>query len=312
MADEYDVIVIGGGPAGLTAGMYTARARMRTLLIEKMMPGGQAAVTAHVENYPGFPQGISGAELGAAMEQQAVGFGLELAYDNVTSLTMGDPLKVVKGDLQDYQARAIILATGAQPAWLDVPEEYKFRGRGVSYCATCDGALFANKKIAVIGGGDSAVDEALFLTRFASQVTIIHRRDQLRAARILQERAFANPKIDFRWDSVVTGLEGGDSLERIVLRNVKTHEVSKMEADGVFVYIGLKPNTEIVQGLLPLDEWGYVKADETTATKVPGLFVAGDVRTKKLRQVVTAVADGAMAAQMVDHYLAGLPAVARS
>jgi thioredoxin reductase (NADPH) len=311
MADQqhknHDLIIIGGGPAGLAAGIYAARARLRTLLIERMMPGGQAATTDHLENYPGFPNGISGPDLGMALEQQATKFGLEMVYDSVNSIELDGDWKTVKADTQDSSARALIIASGAQQSQLNVPGEGRFRGRGVSYCATCDGALFANKRVAVVGGGDSAVDEALFLTRFASKVTLIHRRDQLRASKILQERAFANPKMDFRWNSVVAALEGKENLEQIILKDVNTNEVSTLEADGVFVYIGLKPNTEILQGLVNMDEFGYVIADETTVTNVPGIFAAGDVRTKKLRQVVTAVADGAIAANMADHYLDGLP-----
>jgi thioredoxin reductase (NADPH) len=247
----YDVIIIGGGPAGLTAGLYTSRAKLKSLLIEKGLPGGLVTTTEWVENYPGFEEGILGAELAQKMEKQATKFGLEIIQGSVTRISLNDKLKqiVLDGD-QQYETKCIILATGAHPRYLKVDGEDEFRGKGVSYCATCDGAFFKGEKIAVVGGGDSAVQEAVFLTKFAETVYVIHRRDQLRAEKILQERAFANARIKFVWDSVVEKIAGDDGVKAVHIRNVKTEEKSVLDVQGVFIYIGYNPKAMEPQLLL--------------------------------------------------------------
>lgn len=303
----YDVLVIGGGPAGLTAGLYAARAGRKVALIEKAMPGGQAFLTNEIENYPGFPEGIGGPELMMAFQQQATRFGLEIINGEIVSVDLaGETKKLVAADGQEYLAKAVIIATGAQPKNLGVPGEEEFRGRGVSYCATCDGAFFRGKKVAVVGGGDSAVEEALFLTRFASRVVIIHRRDQLRAINVLQERARSNEKIEFRLNHVVEAILGDQKVERLRLKNVVTGEVVEEEFDGVFVFVGTQPNTKFLEGVLALDEQGRIITNETMGTSLKGVFAAGDVRNTPLRQVATAVGDGAIAAYSAEHYLANI------
>lgn len=303
----YDVLVIGGGPAGLTAGLYAARAGRKVALIEKAMPGGQAFLTNEIENYPGFPEGIGGPELMMAFQQQATRFGLEIINGEIVSVDLaGETKKLVAADGQEYLAKAVIIATGAQPKNLGVPGEEEFRGRGVSYCATCDGAFFRGKKVAVVGGGDSAVEEALFLTRFASRVVIIHRRDQLRAINVLQERARSNEKIEFRLNHVVEAILGDQKVERLRLKNVVTSEVVEEEFDGVFVFVGTQPNTKFLEGVLALDEQGRIITNETMGTSLKGVFAAGDVRNTPLRQVATAVGDGAIAAYSAEHYLANM------
>jgi len=291
-----DVIIIGGGPAGLSAGIYAARAALDTLLLERAMTGGLAASTEHIENYPGFPEGSGGPELMSRMEAQARRFGMEITTGNVEQIIKEEKAFTVKTEDGDYQTRTVILATGAYPRLLHVKGEQDFLGRGVSFCATCDGAFFRDKKVAVIGGGDAAVEEAMFLTRFAARVYIVHRRDQLRATRIVQQRAFKNEKIEFVWNNVVEEIIGRDKVEGVMLTNVQSGEKQRLDVDGVFVYIGYQPNSALVAGLAEVDERGYVITDENMATSCPGLFAAGDVRKKSLRQVVTAVADGAVAA----------------
>lgn len=302
-AQHYDLIIIGGGPAGLTAGLYAARARLNALLIERGIPGGQAAVTSHIENYPGFPEGIDGSELGQRIKEQAGNFGLEFLTAEVGSITLDGNWKLVHTDQGTFRAKALIIATGTQNATLGVPGEQKLKGRGVSYCATCDGAFFRDKTVAVVGGGDSAIDEALFLTRFVKEVIVIHRRDALRATKILQDRAFANPKIRFQWNSVVEEILGQDAVQGVVVRNVKTGQKTTLPVEGIFIYIGLKPNTAFLGDLLRLDERGYILTNEEMETSIPGIFAAGDVRAKTLRQVITACADGAIAAVNADKYL---------
>lgn len=306
MSEErlYDVAIIGGGPAGLTSGLYAAWARLSTVIIEKGATGGQAATTDRVENYPGFPEGIDGPELALKMEEQAQKFGAEILLSEVEGLELGDEIKVVKTSEGQVRARTIIIATGANARKLGVKGEDRLRGRGVSYCATCDGAFFRGQDVAVIGGGDSAVEEALFLTRYANRVTIIHRRDRLRAAGVLQERAFSNPKISFLWDSVVEEIAGAQSVEELIVKNVKTGARSEVPVRGVFVFVGLTPATAFLPNSIRLTEEGYVVTDETLETSVPGIFAAGDVRHKMLRQVSTAVGDGALAAMMAERYLA--------
>lgn len=304
MDKEYDLIILGGGPAGLTAGLYAARARLRTLLIEKAVPGGQIATTTLVENFPGFPEGVMGPDLAERMQQQAESFGLETTYDEVTGVELTDGLKRVKTLEGDYLAKALIIATGADAVKLGVPGEDKLIGKGVSYCATCDGAFFKDEVIAVVGGGDSALDEGLFLTRFGSKVIVIHRRDQLRASKVLQERAFANLKMAFIWDSVVEEVIGDDEVKALRLRNVKTGESSLLDVSGVFVYIGHHPNTAPFKGLVSLDERGYVITTDKMETSVPGVFVGGDVRVNSARQAITAAGDGATAALTAEKYIA--------
>jgi len=301
----YDTLIIGGGPGGLTAGLYAARAGLSVVLLEKGLPGGQISTTFRVENYPGFPEGIGGPELGSVIEQQAAHFGVPIVLTEVTGVELGGQIKTVRATNGDYRGRTVIVATGANPAALNVPGEERLRGRGVSYCATCDGAFFRGKDVAVVGGGDAAVEEALFLTRLARKVTIVHRRDALRAAKVAQDRAFADPKIEFRWDTVVDEILGQDEVRGLALRNVKTGARSELAVEGVFIYVGMRPNTQFLGGQLALDAEGYIIANEEMETNVPGVFAVGDVRRKRLRQVVTAVADGAIAATAADVYLRG-------
>jgi thioredoxin reductase (NADPH) len=302
--ETYEVVIIGGGPAGLTAGLYASRARLKALLLEAMMVGGQMMTTDIVENYPGFPQGISGAELTSIMEEQAKRFGLMTEMGEIVGLEVVDGRKLVKTAERAYQSEAVIICTGAEYRKLGIPGEAEFTGRGVSYCATCDGAFFQDSKIVVVGGGDSALTEALFLTKFAGEITIIHRRDALRATKIYQERAFANPKINFLWDSVVEEIRGDQTVENVIVKNVKSGEVSELRTEGVFMFIGIEPKTAFLRGVVELDESGYVVADETNLqTSVEGIFAAGDARKKLLRQVATAVGDGATAAFAVEKYL---------
>ena len=303
MDRAYDVIVIGGGPAGLSAGLYAARASLSTLLIEKGILGGQIANVEHVENYPGFPEGISGFQLGQAMHQQATKYGLETVAAEVTAIELAKKGKVVKTTESEYLAKALILATGAEPNRLGVPGEERLLGRGVSYCATCDGPLFRDKVVAVIGGGDSAVEEGLILTRFASKVILIHRRDQLRAAKLLQQRAFANQKMEFLWDTVVEEILGDDKVTGLSLRNVKTGERSTLEVSGVFIYVGLHPNTEFLRELLRLDVQGHIVTNEEMQTEIAGIFAAGDMRQNSPRQVITAAGDGATASLSAEKFL---------
>lgn len=304
MTGKYDVVIIGGGPAGLTAGLYTSRAMMKSLLIEKGIHGGQMATTYRIENYPGFDEGISGLELSQRMERQARKFGLEFSSGRVEEIRLDDNEKVlITDDGLEIRTKALIIATGVEPKSLKVDGEERFRGRGVSYCATCDGAFFRDKKIAVIGGGDSALEEALFLTRFAEEIFIIHRRDKLRATRILQERAFEESKIKFIWDSFVEKIEGDDTVNKIVIRNLKNDKTEFFSVSGVFIYIGSNSNTEFLRGLVNLDSNGFIITDGKMATSVPGIYAAGDVRTKTLKQIATAVGDGAIAAKSAEKYI---------
>jgi thioredoxin reductase (NADPH) len=301
----YDVVIIGGGPAGLTAGLYTARARLKSLLIEKGLPGGLVTTTEWVENYPGFEEGIMGVELARKMEKQAVRFGLEIIQGTVIDIALLDNIKkIILEDSQQYEAKSIILATGAHPRLLKIKGENEFRGRGVSYCATCDGAFYRDRRIAVVGGGDSAVQEAIFLTKFAEVVYVIHRRDELRAEKILQERALSNPKIKFVWNSVADEIDGDDAGVNVIhIKNIKTGEISALDVQGVFIYIGYNPNTEFLKGLVALNENNYIITDENMSASVPGIFAAGDVRNKPLKQIATAVGDGATAAMAAEKYI---------
>jgi len=299
----YDVAVMGAGPAGLTAALYAARARLSTVVVEKMFPGGQAALTDIIENYPGFTEGISGIQLADAMKRQAERFGAEFTNGDVERIEKNDDLFTVFLKGESIKAKTVILAAGAQPRKLGVKGEKEFTGRGISYCATCDGAFYKDKPIAVVGGGDTAIQEALYLTRFASEIYVIHRRDQLRATKVLQERAFKNEKIKFVWDSVVKEIKGEGTVDEVVVENVKTGKLDSLRVDGIFIAIGHIPNTDFVKDLVQLNEQGYVITDAYMATNVPGIFAAGDMRQKDLRQVVTAVSDGAIAAVEAGKYL---------
>jgi len=299
----YDVIIIGGGPAGLSAGLYCARARLTTLLMEKGVIGGQISNAELVENYPGFPDGISGYELGQAMHRQAKKYGLETLSAEVVGIELAQGKKVIKTSEGEYVAKAVILAGGAEPNRLGVPGEEKLLGKGVSYCATCDGPLFKGQVVAVIGGGDSAVEEGILLTRFASKVIIVHRRHQLRAAKLLQERAFANQKIEFLWDTVVEEILGDVKVKGLSLRNVKTGDRSTLEVSGVFIYVGLHPSTDYLKDLLSLDAEGHVPTGEGMETEIAGIFAAGDIRKKAARQAITAAGDGATVALSAERYL---------
>jgi len=303
MNEKYDVVIIGGGPAGLSAGLYTSRDQLNSLLIEKGLVGGQIANAEHVENFPGFPEGISGFELGQLMHQQATKYELKTLVAEVTGIELKEEQKVVKTTEGDFIAKAVIIAGGSERQKLSVPGEEEFTGKGVSYCATCDAAFFKEKPVAVAGGGDVAITEAFHLTKFASKVTVIHRRDQLRASRIVQEKAFSQPKIEFRWNSVVERIEGDDSVKRIRLRQVKTEDESALDVDGIFISIGLKPNTDYLKGILPLDASGHIITNEKMETKIPGIFAAGDIRHNSGRQAITAAGDGATAAIYAEKFI---------
>jgi thioredoxin reductase (NADPH) len=300
---RYDLVIVGGGPAGLTAGLYASRARLQTLLIEKMIPGGQAASTFLIENYPGFPAGIAGVDLSQAMENQAKRFGLEVVSGAVDRIAQTGKLWEVGWEDKKITTRAVIMATGAEPVKLGVPGEEELKGRGVSYCATCDGPFFRDQEVGVVGGGNSAVDEALFLTRFAKRVYLIHRRRALRAEKILQDRALQNEKIKILWDTIVLKVMGEAGVGGLELKNIKSGETSVLPVNGVFFYVGLKPMTGVLKGIVALNEEGYVITDENLGTSAAGIFAAGDVRQKLLRQVATAVGDGATAAFAVERYL---------
>jgi len=303
----YDLVIIGGGPAGLTATIYAGRASIDTLVLSGTLPGGQPGNTSEVENYPGFPQGISGAELAQRFHGQAERFGAKIVPDDVVEVNFSTQPFSIQTTRKMYQARSAIVATGAEPRRLGVPGEDEFFGRGVSACATCDGFFYKDKRVIVVGGGDSALDEAIFLTRFASEVVIIHRRDELRATQIYQDRAFANPKISFVWDSVVEEILGDQTVNGVRVRNVKTDETSVVEADGVFIYIGMVPKTDVFDGQLELDEQGYIVSNDRQYTNVPGVFVAGDVQDPRYRQVVVAAGTGAIAAMEVERFLCKYP-----
>ncbi len=301
---NYQVIIIGGGPAGLTAGIYTARSGLDTLLLEREMIGGQIANVEKLENYPGFPEGIGGFELGQLMQQQAEKYGVKIVFTEAIGLELTNGnRKVVKTSEGDFETKAVILTGAAKRRKLGVPGEAEFAGRGVSYCATCDGPLFRDQAVAIAGGGNSAITEALHLTHFASKVTVIHRRDQLRATALLQERAFAEPKINFLWDTGIEKVEGEDFVKRLQLKNLKTGAKSALEITGLFVSIGFEPDTAYLKGLLALDNEGHIITNSEMETAVPGIFVAGDTRSKLARQVVTAAGDGATAAISAERYL---------
>lgn len=302
---DYEVIIIGGGPAGLTAGIYSARARRNSLLMERGMVGGQIINAELIENYPGFPKGIGGAELGQLMHQQATKFGLQTTIAEVSGLELQGEQKIIKTAEGSFTAKAVIIAGGSERLKLGVPGEDRFVGRGVSYCATCDAAFFRGLPVAIVGGGNAAISEALQLAKFASRVTVIHRRDQLRATRILQEKAFAEPKIDFLWNSVVESIEGDDLVRSIRLSQVDNGESSSLDVAGVFITIGFKPNTAYLSGILSLDAAGHITTSERLETSVPGIFAAGDIRRDSARQAIAAAGDGATVAINAERFLSG-------
>ncbi len=301
---SYDVVIIGGGPAGLTAGIYAGRADLKTVIVEKGLPGGQIAQTDEVENYPGFPEGISGPELANRMAEQARKFGAEIVMDEVTGLEIQEGGFLVKGFEKNYKARAVIVATGANPKKLGVPGEEKFYGRGVSTCATCDGFFYRDKEVVVVGGGDAAVEEGIYLTKFAKKVTIIHRRDELRANKVAQQRAFANPKIEFLFSHVVTEILGEDQVSGVRVKNLKTGEEYTYPTDGVFVFIGSVPNTGFLKGVVELRPDGYIEVKDEILTSVPGIFAAGDVADPIYKQLATSVGAGTRAAMTAEKWLA--------
>ena len=309
MSKIYDVIILGAGPAGLAAGLYAGRSRLSTLIIEKGQDGGQIAITDEIENYPGQNvEGESGPSLIARMTEQAKKFGAERVSDVIKSVELNGDVKKLVGNKGEYEAKCVIIATGAFPKPIGCENEGKFTGKGISFCATCDASFFEDFEVYVVGGGDSAVEEAMYLTKFARKVTIIHRRDELRAAKSIQEKAFANPKISFLWDTVVTKVDGDELLSSMTVKNVKTGEETVIEADeddglfGLFGFIGYNPNSQLFEGMLEMQN-GYIVTDADMHTNIPGVFAAGDIRVKSLRQVVTAAADGAIAAMQAEHYI---------
>lgn len=306
--EVFDVLIIGAGPAGLSAGLYAGRSQLKTLLIEKQKDGGQIATTSEIENYPGCLDEESGPSLIARMTKQAERFGVERVSDTIKDVNLEGEIKTVTGNKGEYQAKVVIIATGAFPRPIGCEGERDYVGKGISFCATCDGNFFEDFEVYVVGGGDTAVEEAMYLTKFARKVTVIHRRDELRAAKSIQEKAFKNDKMAFMWDSVVTKVEGDGMLEKMTVKNVKTGEETVVEADpedgtfGLFGFIGFLPQSDLFQGQVPIEN-GYIVTNEKMETGVPGVYAVGDIRKKDLRQVVTAAADGAIAAIMAEKYL---------
>jgi thioredoxin reductase (NADPH) len=296
-------LIIGGGPTGLAAALYTARAQLEPVVLTGMAIGGQVALTHIIENYPGFPDGLPGAELGDLFKEQAERFGAQIVYDTATEVDLSQRPFRVKTYSGEYTADSVIIATGATPRYLGVPGEENFTGRGVSYCGTCDGFFFKGKDVVVVGGGDSAMEEGEFLTRFADKVTVVHRRDELRASQILQERAFSNPKIDFIWDTVVNKIEGDEAVNQVELENKKTGKKSNFGTDGIFIFIGHSPNSELFEGQLETDDEGYLLVNKFMETSIPGVFAAGEVADPHFRQVITSAGMGAAAAIQSVRYL---------
>lgn len=302
--EQYDVVIIGGGGSGMTAALYTSRANLKTALFEKLVPGGQIAVTDLVENFPGFPEGVLGPDIAQKMQAQAEKYGTQFFYDEVTAIEKkADSSFAIKTASQVYSARSVILAMGASFRMLNVPNEKELIGKGVSYCATCDGAFFKGKEVVVVGGGDSALQEGIFLTRFATKVTIVHRRDTLRASPILQDRAKSNDKIKFIWDTAVQKVLGKDKVEGLILKNLKTGAESEFKTEGLFVFVGHDPNSKLVKGVVDLNEHGYVLAKDSLATSVEGIFAAGEIRQGAVKQLVAACGEGCEAALAAQAYL---------
>ncbi len=301
---QFDVVIIGGGGAGMTAALYTSRANLKTALFEKLVPGGQIAVTDLVENYPGFPEGVLGPDIAQKMQAQAEKYGTQFFYDEVLSIEKkADQSFDVKTVSEVYSAKSVILAMGASFRMLNVENEKELIGKGVSYCATCDGAFFKGKEVVVVGGGDSALQEGIFLTRFATKVTIVHRRDTLRASPILQDRAKTNPKIQFIWDAAVQKVAGKDKVEGVKIKNLKTGAETDFRTDGLFVFVGHDPNSKLVRGLIDMNDHGYVLTQESLQTSVPGIFAAGEIRQGAVKQLVTACGEGCEAALSAQAYL---------
>lgn len=298
-----DTVIIGGGPAGYSAALYCTRAGLSTVIVEKMTPGGQMATTTQIDNYPGFDEGVDGFELGDRMRKGAERFGAKTHYADVTGVSLTENPKKIATTNGDLYAKTVIIATGAAPRELGIADEQRFRGKGVSYCATCDGMFFRGKTVAVNGGGNTAVEDAMFLSKLCEKVYLIHRRDALRASRAEVQALEKAPNVEFLWNKVVTGLEGADKLEKIVLQDTVTKDTTTLDAQGLFVAIGRVPSTELFKDVLKTDAFGYIEADETTRTSIPGVFAVGDVRAKPLRQVVTAVSDGAVASKYVEEFL---------
>ncbi|PAB60792.1 thioredoxin-disulfide reductase [Anaeromicrobium sediminis] len=309
MQNLYDVVIVGAGPAGLAAGLYASRAKLKTLILEKGKVGGQIVTTNEVANYPGSIADATGPSLIARMVEQAEEFGAEKKIDSIVDVDFTGKVKVLKGEKEEYHAKAVIIATGAQPRKIGCKGEVELTGKGVSYCATCDADFFTDLEVFVIGGGDSAVEEAMYLTKFARKVTIVHRRDELRAAKSIQEKAFKNDKMEFMWDTTVDEIKGDGIIESIVFKNTKTGELTEYEAHeddgtfGVFPFIGFLPISELYKGKVKMNEGGYIMTDDDMNTDVDGVFAAGDIRVKSLRQVITAAADGAIAAVTAEKYI---------
>ncbi len=300
---HFDCMIIGGGPAGLTAGLYACRAGLKTALLEGMYPGGQIATTHILENYPGFPEGIGGPDISALMEQQATRNGLEILYEQAESADVAGPMKTIRTAAGEHTARAVILCMGAEPRKLGLPRENELRGRGVSYCATCDGSFFKDKVVAVVGGGDSACEEGAYLTRMARKVYMIHRRDRMRASAVVAQRVVEDSRVEVLWDTVVESLLGEGLLNGLTVKNVKTGATRQIAVDGLFIAIGVIPRSELVRGAVELTDDGHVKTDRHMRTNLAGVYAAGDLRDTPLRQVVTAAADGAIAADALSGYL---------
>lgn len=299
----HDIIIVGGGIAGLTAGMYAKRGGMETLLFEEMFVGGQAATTYSIENYPGFVEPISGPDFSMKLEEHARKYGLEILYDGVQEIIVDGDIKKVVTDEKVYETKTIILATGASPKMLGLDKEEQFRGRGVSYCATCDGAFYKDRVTAIVGGGDTALEDALFLAQYASKVYLIHRRDEFRGSKILQERVLKHKRIEVLWDTVVESIIGEEEVEGISVKNVKTNDMTQLGLDGFFIAIGIKPNSQLAVGKLDMTEDGFVLGDESMSTSVPGVFAVGDVRYKPVWQLVTAASDGAVGTLSAQRYI---------